>query len=332
MKFAIVGAGSIGSFVGASLAEAGFDVTLVGRGEHLRAIRERGIEVRGVRREFTVRVRATDLLSDVGVVDAILLTTKAHHVASVAPGLAPLMHDETFIVTMQNGVPWWYFEFGGGALAGSRLTSVDPDGTIARTVDTRRVIGSAINSGARLLAPGVVRQSGELHYAFGEPNGLLTARLQSLVDASARAGLDAVSDSNIRRTIWIKLIGNTTFNPISALTRATAAEMVGDERTVRLVREMMEEQVALGRRIGIDTDVSIEERIERTRILGDQRTSMLQDVEAARPLEIDAILGAVVEIADRVEAPLPATRRMLALVRLLDSRLTEARSRVGVEA
>lgn len=332
MKFAILGAGSIGSFVGASLAEAGFDVTLVGRGEHLRAIRERGIEVRGVRREFSVRVKATELLADVGVVDAVLLTTKAHHVASVAPGLASIMHDETFVVTMQNGVPWWYFEFGLGALAGARLASVDPQGTIAQTLDTRRVIGSAINSGARLLAPGVVRQSGELHYAFGEPDGSMTPRLRQLVEACARSGLDAVSDPEIRRTIWVKLIGNTTFNPISALTRATAAEMVEDARTVRLIREMMEEQVALGRLIGIDADVSLEERIERTRVLGDQRTSMLQDVEAGRPLEIDAILGAVVEIADRVGAGIPATRRMLALVRLLDRKLAEARPRVRVEA
>jgi 2-dehydropantoate 2-reductase len=331
VKFAVVGAGSIGSFVGASLADAGYDVTLVGRGDHVAAMRAAGVEVRGVRRSFRVAVRATDVVADAGRVDYVLLTVKAHQVSLVAPLLGPLLHEETVVVTMQNGIPWWYFAFGAGPLAGAQLVSVDPGGAIAREIEARRVVGSAVFSGARLLAPGVVRQSGDLDYAFGEPAGGDSPRLARLVNACVQAGLDATADRDIRHTIWVKLLGNTTFNPISALTRATALEMVDDPAVSALVKRAMEEQIALGRQAAIDVSVSVDARVARTRLLGDQRTSMLQDVEAGRRLEIEPILGAVVEIADRLAAAIPATRALYALVRLLDRSLAEARASQAVE-
>jgi len=332
MRFAVVGAGAIGTFVGASLADAGFDVTLVGRGDHVAAMLANGVEVRGARRTFRVRVRATTAVAEVGSVDCVLLTVKAHDVPAVAGALEPLLRADTTIVAMQNGVPWWYFGAGGGPLAGTRLESVDPGGAVAGAIDPRRIVGSAVYSGARLLGSGVVRQSGDLDYVFGEPAGGTSERVGRIVDAFVQAGIDATEDPSIRHTIWVKLLGNTTFNPISALTRATAAQMVDDVAVRAVVREAMEEQVALGRRVGLDVNVALDERIARTRLLGDQRTSMLQDVEAGRRLEIEPILGAVVEIADRLGEPLPATRRLYALATLLDRALADARSRRLVEA
>ncbi len=251
---------------------------------------------------------------------------KAHQLSAAAPQLGYLLGDETVVVTTQNGIPWWYFQFGGGALTGASLRSVDPDGAIAASVDLRRVIAGVIYSGARLLAPGVVKQSGDLDYVFGEPDGAQTERLQALVAALQRAGVDAVARTDIRHVIWTKLLGNTTFNPISALTRATASEMVEDPAVAALVRGAMVEQVALGARIGVEIAISVDARIARTALLGAQRTSMLQDVDAGRPLETDAILGAVVEIADRIGAEIPATRGLYALIRLLDRSLQRERA------
>jgi 2-dehydropantoate 2-reductase len=326
MKFAVVGAGSIGTFLGASLADAGYDTTLVARGEQLAALQTRPAEVRGTRRSFSVPVRATDDIAEVGRVDVVLLTLKAHQLSAVAPLLDPLFGDDTVVVTTQNGIPWWYFSVGGGPLAGTSLRSVDPDGTIAAHIDLRRVIAGAVYSGARLLAPGVVKQSGDLDYVFGEPSGAQTQRLQALVAALQRAGVDAVARADIRQVMWTKLLGNTTFNPISALTRATAAEMVEDPQVSALVRAAMLEQIALGARVGIDIDISVDARIARTALLGAQRTSMLQDVDAGRPLETEGILGAVVEIADRVGADIPVTRHLYALVRLLERALERERA------
>ncbi len=235
-------------------------------------------------------------------------------------------------MTTQNGIPWWYFSVGGGPLAGTSLRSVDPDGTIAAHIDLRRVIAGAIYSGARLLAPGVVKQSGDLDYVFGEPSGAQTQRLADLVAALQRAGIDAVARSDIRQTIWTKLLGNTTFNPISALTRATAIEMVEDRQVAALVSAAMTEQVELGKLIGVDVAISVDARIARTALLGGQRTSMLQDVDAGRRLETEGILGPVVEIADRVGAAIPVTRHLYALIRLLDRSLHRERTPTVVEA
>jgi len=321
VTFAVVGAGSIGTFLAASLAEAGYEVTVVARGTRLTALREFPVEVEGTRRSFSVRVRATSEPADAGPVDVVFLTVKAHDLAAAADALGPLLGERTIVVPLQNGIPWWYFTAAPGPLHGTRLESVDPGGAIERVIDVRRVVACVVYSGALLRPPAGVRQSGDLDYVFGEPGGGTSPRVANLVAALREAGIDALETDDVRAVIWTKLLGNSTFNPISALTRATAAQMVGDGLVQGLVREAMTEQIALGERIGLRLDVSIDARIARTAILGEQRTSMLQDVEANRPLETEALLGAVVEIADRAGAAIGVTRHLYGLVRLLDRSL-----------
>jgi len=314
----VVGAGGVGSFVGGALVRAGYDVTFYGRGPHFDAIAAQGLDVSSARGTFHVSVATLDDLENSPDFGVILLAVKAHQIEPLAGRLGALARAGSTIVTLQNGVPFWYFDGFGGRLEGARLQSVDPGGTIAAAIDANSVIACVVNAGNRVPRPGTVEHVGDAAYALGTPSGKLTPQVHDLVDALTCAGLDPVADINVRYTIWNKVVGNATLNPVSALTRATAQEIVDDEAIVGLMRDSMEEQLATGRALGFEMPASAEAWVAATRRYGDQRTSMLQDLEAGRALELEPIAGAAIEIAGLLGIEVPATRRLYALTRLLD--------------
>jgi 2-dehydropantoate 2-reductase len=317
MRFAVVGAGAIGAFAGAMLARSGEDVTLIARGAHLRAMQERGVRVRGSLGEFEARPAATDDPASVGAVDVVLLTLKAHSLTEMAPRLAPLMGPETCIVSGQNGIPWWYFYRHGGEWEGTHLETVDPGGVINRSIDSARVIGSVVYPSTIIAEPGVIEHIEGTRFAIGEPDGSKSERCRRIADAFIKAGLRCPIRTDIRHDMWVKLMGNVAFNPISALTRATLVEIVQCPETRALAAEIMTEVEAVARKLGIEIGISIEQRIEGAEKVGHHKTSMLQDLEAGRPLELEAIVGAVVELGGKLGLSLPCTRAVYACVKLL---------------
>ncbi len=317
MKFAIVGAGAIGAFAGAMLAKSGEDVTLVARGAHLRAMQERGVRVRGSLGEFEARIAATDDPAAVGAVDVVLLTLKAHSLTEMAPRLAPLIGPETFVVSAQNGIPWWYFYRHGGEWEGMQLETVDPGGVISRSIDPSRVVGCVVYPSTIIIEPGVVEHIEGTRFALGEPDGSKSERCRRLAAALIKAGLRCPIRTDIRHDIWVKLMGSVAFNPISALTRATLAEIVQCTETRELATAIMTEAEAVARRLGIDMGISISQRLEGAEKVGHHRTSMLQDMETGRPPELESIVGAVVELGDKMGRALPCTRAVYACVKLL---------------
>jgi 2-dehydropantoate 2-reductase len=316
MRFAVVGAGAIGAFAGAMLARSGEDVTLIARGAHLRAMQERGVRVRGSLGEFEARPAATDDPASVGPVDVVLLTLKAHSLTEMAPRLAPLMGPETCVLSGQNGIPWWYFYRHGGEWEGTHLETVDPGGVINRSIDSARVIGSVIYPSTIIAEPGVIEHIEGTRFAIGEPDGSKSERCRRIADAFIKAGLRCPIRTDIRHDMWVKLMGNVAFNPISALTRATLVEIVQCPETRALAAEIMTEVEAVARKSGIEIGISIEQRIEGAEKVGHHKTSMLQDLEAGRPLELDAIVGAVVELGSKLGLSLPCTRAVYACVKL----------------
>ena len=317
MKFAIVGAGAIGAFVGAMLAKAGEDVTLIARGAHLRAMQEHGVRVRGALGSFDARVSATDDPATVGAVDVVLLTLKAHSLTTMAPRLAPLIGAETSVVSAQNGIPWWYFYHHGGDWDGTQLESVDPGGVINQSIDPARVIGCVIYPSAIITEPGIIQHIEGTRFAIGEPDGSKSERCRKIADAFIKAGLRCPIRTNIRHDMWVKLMGNVAYNPISALTRATLIEIVQCAETRQLAASIMAEAESVAQRLGIEMGVSIEQRLEGAEKVGHHKTSMLQDLESGRPMELEAIVGAVVELGDRMHLPLPCTKAVYACVKLL---------------
>ena len=317
MKFAIVGAGAIGAFAGAMLAKSGEDVTLIARGAHLRAMQERGVRVRGSLGEFEARVTATDDPAAVGSVDVVLLTLKAHSLTEMAPRLAPLIGPETFVVSAQNGIPWWYFYRHGGEWEGTHLETVDPDRVISRSIDSSCVVGCVVYPSTIIIEPGVVEHIEGTRFAIGEPDGSKSERCRRLAAAFINAGLRCPIRTDIRHDIWVKLMGSVAFNPISALTRATLAEIVQCIETRELATAIMAEAEAVARRLGIDMGISISQRLDGAEKVGHHRTSMLQDVETGRPPELESIVGAVVELGNKMGLALPCTRAVYACVKLL---------------
>jgi 2-dehydropantoate 2-reductase len=317
MKFAVVGAGAIGALVGAMLAKAGEDVTLVARGPHLRAMQEHGVRVRGALGSFDARVSATDDPATVGAVDVVLLTLKAHSLTAMAPRLAPLIGDETCVMSAQNGIPWWYFYHHGGEWEGTQLESVDPGGVINRSIDAARVIGCVIYPSAIITEPGIIEHIEGTRFAIGEPDGSKSERCRRIADAFIKAGLRCPIRTNIRHDMWVKLMGNVAYNPVSALTRATLIEIVQCSETRELAAAIMTEAESVAEKLGIDLRVSIEQRLEGAEKVGHHKTSMLQDVEAGRPMEIEAIVGAVVELGNKMGLSLPYTNSVYACVKLL---------------
>jgi len=318
VRFAVIGAGAIGAYVGASLAKAGADVTLVARGAHLRAMQEHGVRVLSERGEFHVRPAATDRCDSVGVVDCVIVALKAHQIGGMLDAMAPLFGPQTQVIAMQNGIPWWYFQNHGGELEGLVLERVDPGGVLARTFDPNRVIGCAVYSSTEIVEPGVIKHVEGTRYSLGHPSGEVTPAIEAISQAFVAGGLKAPVEQNLRRDVWTKLLGNVCLNPISALTRATLVDMATDSLVEPLLREMMAESLAIATRLGVVLEVSIDKRVDGARRVGPHKTSTLQDIEAGRALEIDCIVGAVVELGERLAIPVPATRHVYALTKLLD--------------
>ena len=317
MKFAIVGAGAIGAFAGAMLARSGEEVTLIARGPHLRAMQERGVRVRGEIGDFEAHPRATDNPAAVGPVDIVLLTLKAHSLTAMAPRLAPLMGRDTCVLSAQNGIPWWYFYRHGSELEGTHLDTVDPGGVIGQSVDPARVIGCVVYPSTTIVEPGVVWHIEGTRFAIGEPDGSKSERCRRIADSFIKAGLRCPIRTNIRHDMWVKLMGNIAYNPISALTRATLIEIVRCRETRELAAAIMAEAESVAGKLGIDIGVSIEQRLEGAEKVGHHKTSMLQDVEAGRPMELEAIVGAVAELGNKMGLSLPYTNAVYACVKLL---------------
>ncbi len=317
-SFAVVGAGAIGGYVGASLARGGADVTLIARGAHLEAMRNEGLRIESPRGDFSVRIAVTDDLRSVGPVDCVILAVKAHQIAAVLDDLPALFHDETTVVAMQNGIPWWYFADHGGPFDGYRLRCVDPDGKIAETIESRRVIGCVLYSSTEIVRPGVIRHIEGTRYSLGEPKRGSSERAQRLSEAFVAGGLKAPVEDDIRCDIWVKILGNAAFNPISALTRATLVEMAEDEFVRDLVVEIMREAEAVATAVGITMSISVEKRLDGARRVGRHKTSMLQDIEARKPIELEALVGSVLEIGTLAGVSTPTTRHVYGLARLLD--------------
>lgn len=325
MKIAVVGSGAIGGYLGGWLAAAGEDVTFIARGANLEAIRAGGMRVIGEdgSEVNATNVRAFERMSDAGPHDVVLLTVKAHQVAPVAGDLQHLCHAETSIVTMQNGIPWWYFLNHAGEYGGQPIRSADPDGSITRAVDPDRIIGSVVYPAATLSSPGVVHVVEGKRFSLGELNGKTTARIERISAAFTKAGFKAPVTDDIRGEIWLKIWGNLSFNPISALTHATLVDLLQYPLTRELCIEMMREAQAVAEKLGISFRVGIDRRIAGAEKVGAHKTSMLQDVEAGKPLEIDALIAAVIELGKLTGIPTPHIEAVYACVSLLNKTLME---------
>ena len=303
--------------MGARLARAGVDVTLVARGPHLKAMRESGLRVIDGGAEWTVRLNATDDFAAMRGAGAVFVTLKAHSLPPVAERLAAGLGSDAVVVSAQNGIPWWYFQRHGGDLEGIHLASVDPGGVVANAIDPRRVIGCVVYPATSLVSPGVIRHVEGERFSLGELDGSQTARILELSHVLVGAGLKAPVQQRIRAELWLKLLGNAVFNPLSALTRASLGAIARSPLVADVVRSAMEEADAVARRLGIEIPVSIDQRIKGASRVGDHKTSMLQDLEAGRPMEIDAITGSVVELGDRLGVPVPHLRTLYSAVKLL---------------
>jgi len=318
VRIAILGAGAIGGFLGARLAGHGDDVILVARGPHLAAMRAGGLRLIEPEGESVVRVEATDDFAVLREAEAVFVTLKAHSLPAVGERLAANLQESAMVVSAQNGLPWWYFQRHGGELEGTHLETVDPGGAVARAVDPRNVIGCVVYPATSLVAPGVVKHVEGERFSLGELDGSRTERVVALSRVLAGAGFKAPVQPRIRQELWLKLIGNAVFNPISALTRSTLGEVATSELVSVVVRSAMEEVDAVARRIGIEIELSIDQRIQGAARVGAHKTSMLQDLEAGRPTEIDPMVGSVVELGDRLGVDVPHLRTLYACVKLLE--------------
>ncbi|MEA2284808.1 MAG: 2-dehydropantoate 2-reductase [Solirubrobacteraceae bacterium] len=317
MRVAVVGAGAIGAYVGAALARGGTDVHLIARGKNLEAMRRNGVKVLSDRGDFEAHPPATDDPSEVGPVDYVFLGLKANSYASAGPLLEPLLDEHTAVIAAQNGIPWWYFHGVDGPYAGRRIESVDPGGAVSRVIPPERAIGCVVYAGTELEAPGVVRHLEGTRFTIGEPDRTLSDRCRAFSEAMIAGGLKCPVEQDVRDEIWVKLMGNVAFNPLSALTRATMAEICRHDDARRLVAAMMEETLEIAEAVGAHPQISIEKRLAGAERVGEHKTSTLQDLEAGKPLELAAIIGAVVELADLTRIDAPALRAVEAASSLL---------------
>jgi 2-dehydropantoate 2-reductase len=318
VKIVIAGAGAIGGYLGAKLTQAGADVVLCARGPHLQAMRERGLRVLSPDGDFEVRPQLAADLSTIGPCDVVFLGVKAHALTALAPTLTPLFGPDTVVVSTQNGIPWWYFQNVGGGLNDLRLERVDPGGVIAGAIEHRRVVGSLAYFATDLAEPGVIRHIEGNRISFGEPDGSKSERAKRIADALIAAGLRCPVTARFRHEIWVKLLGNVAFNPISALTGGTLEEMARHPDVSQAVRGLMAETEAVAAVLGIELPISIDQRMAGAEKVGPHKTSMLQDWEAGRPMELEAVVGAVVELGERLGVAMPATRAVYACAKLLD--------------
>ena len=331
MKIAIIGAGAIGGLVGARLALAGEDVTFIVRGRNLDAIRERGIKLITTdgMEHTALHVKATDDYAEAGPQDVVIPAMKAHQLEAVVDALPHLLGPDTTIVPMQNGIPYWYFQKHGGPHEGTRVASVDPQGRIAAGIEADRVLGCIVYPASVLVAPGVVRHIEGDRFPLGELDGRAdTERVRRIAACFTEAGFKAPVLDDIRAEVWLKLWGNLSFNPISSLTHSTLVDICQYPLTRELAADMMREAQAVAHKLGIAFRVPLERRIAGAEKVGRHKTSMLQDVEAGHELEVDALLGSVVELARLTDTPTPHIDSLYALVKLLARTMQDQRGRV----
>jgi 2-dehydropantoate 2-reductase len=332
MKFAIVGAGAIGGYLGAKLALAGEDVTFIARNRNLEAINAQGFKliVEDGGEQVASSVRAVQHMADAGVQDVVLITLKAHQLADVVDTLPALFGPQTLVVTMINGVPWWYFHKLGGEFDGRTLASLDSDGAIARAIAPERIIGSVVYPAAELLAPGVVKVVEGNRFTLGELDGNRSERISALSQVMMKAGFKAPVSKDIRSELWVKLWGNLCFNPISALSHATLEDICRFPATRELAAAMMAEAQAVAERLGVQFKVSIEQRIAGAEAVGAHKTSMLQDVERGRALELQALVGAVLELGRITGVATPHIAAIHAVTALLGHTLATQQGRLEI--
>ena len=316
-KFLIVGAGAIGAYIGARMGFAGLDVTLFARGPHLRAMQQNGVQVRDKEGNFAARPRVVGSLEEAGIADVVFLGVKAHSLTQVAPQLNSVLGTDTTVVSTQNGVPWWYFQGFGGQWDGIHLESIDPGGVISKTIDAPSVVGSIVYFSTEITAPGVIQHIEGNRISIGEPNGERSERCRKIAEALVASGLRCPITTHLREEIWVKLLGNASLNPLSALTRATVGEMLRDPGVSQIVRRIMEEVAAVSHKLGMELPITIDQRMAGAEKVGEHRTSMLQDLEARRPMELEALVGSVVELGERVGVQMPYTRTVYNCAKLL---------------
>ena len=331
MKLCVVGAGAIGGYVAAKLALAGAAVTVIIRGANLAAVRANGLKLVEEGAERVLRdIVATDKLAELGEQDMVILAMKAHQVTPIADQLGPLLGPETTIVTMQNGIPWWYFQKHGGEFDGRRVESVDPGGVIAKHIPIERVIGCVVYPACAMVAPGVIYHIEGNRFPVGEIDGAQTPRVAAIAELFKKAGLKSPMLTHIRSEIWLKLWGNLTFNPVSALTQATLVDICQFPPSRALAASMMTEAQTIANKLGIEFRVSLEKRIAGAESVGKHKTSMLQDVEAGRALEIDALIGSVMELGRLTQTPSSHIDAVYACTSLLAKMLREADGRLSI--
>ncbi len=314
MRICIYGAGAVGGYLGVQLALAGQEVTLIARGAHLEAMRARGVKLLIDDKERIAHPRCVEDPAEAGPQDYVILCVKAHSIAAVAPRLRPLLRDDTAVVTAANGIPWWYFYRLGGSHQNRRIESVDPGGEIWEAIGPERVIGCVVYPATEIVEPGVIRHIESNKLSLGEPRGDVRDRTTRLANALRDAGFRCRITRNIRDEIWLKLLGNLSFNPVSALTLATLERIAGDPGTSHICELMMGEARAIADELGVAMKIDIERRMAASRRVGPHRTSMLQDLEAGRPMEIDALVTAVQELGRLVGVATPTIDVVLSLI------------------
>ena len=316
MKICVYGAGAIGGYLGGELALAGFEVTLIARGPHLEAMRANGLTLLFGDERKVVRLACTDNPTQVGPQDYVIITLKTHSVPGIVDKLVSLLGPTTAVVTAQNGVPWWYFHALPGPFEGHRLESSDPGGRQWDALGPERAIGCVVYPSCEVVEPGIIRHLAGRRFMLGEPDGSRSERVEALAGALTEAGFKAPVRPRIRDDIWLKLWGNVSFNPVSVLTHATLEGMTSDAATRSVIRDLMIEAAAVGEKLGVRFAVDVETRIKWGADVGAHKTSMLQDLEAGRPMEIDALVAAVAEMGRLVGVPTPTIDIVLALVEL----------------
>ena len=309
MKFCVVGAGAIGGVLAARLARAGFETSVIARGAHLESMRDRGLTLKSGGDSVNVKVRAFEdpaaLVAEAGRQEVIFIALKAHQIAAMLPRLAPLIEPESVVVPAINGVPWWYFFREGGRFDGAPVSSLDPQGALLAALDPRHIIGCVVHAAGEVTAPGEVTWNGQKTFVLGEPDGSLSRRLNCLADAMRLAGLEPKVTARIRDEVWMKLIGNAPFNPVAALTRARMDRICANPALIGFIRAVMEEMVRVADAYGIRQLVSIDERLDIARSIGPVKISMHQDLDLGRALEVEAIIGAFIELARKVDVAAP---------------------------
>jgi 2-dehydropantoate 2-reductase len=318
VRFAVLGAGAIGAYVGAALARGGADVTLIARGDHLQAMAEHGVRVHSPRGDFEAHPAATSEITAIADADVVVLGVKAYSLPALAPRIGELLRPDAVVVAAQNGIPWWYFQRHGGPLEGRIVQSVDPGGVVSRAIRPDQVVGCVVYCSTEIAAPGVIRHIEGTRFSIGTPGGEPSDVCRSIAAAFTAGGLKCPVDADLRPQIWLKLVGNVAFNPITTITRATLGGLAASPHAVGFVRTVMEECAAVAGALGIELPVSLDRRMEAGLAVGDHRTSMLQDWEAGKPLETDCMTAAVVEIAGMVDVSAPNVQALHELTKAVE--------------